>query len=170
MVSRICISKAVKQLIRHLATLLGENGLKTALDASSRACSSPLRSSRGEQLRSNTMKIFLTERFIQWRRVGSLWKAEWIFHLPPFRDRECVSVAICLFPYLNCTIEIYSFWAYCNMRHSAELRSPWKHTGFSWPLAKNSVCTEGKIIRRYWEKTFTITCVCLEIWQISLFW
>lgn len=170
MVSRICISKAVKQLIRHLATLLGENGLKTALDASSRACSSPLRSSRGEQLRSNTMKIFLTERFIQWRRVGSLWKAEWIFHLPPFRDRECVSVAICLFPYLNCTIEIYSFWAYCNIRHSAELRSPWKHTGFSWPLAKNSVCTEGKIIRQYWEKTFTITYVCLEIWQISLFW
>lgn len=38
------------------------------------------------------------------------------------------------------------------MRHSAELRSPWKHTGFSWPLAKNSVCTEGKIIRQYWGK------------------
>lgn len=140
------------------------------LDASSRACSSLLRSSRGEQLRSSTMKIFLTERFVQWCRIGSSWKAVWLFPSPPFRDRECVSVAICLFLYLNCSIEIYSFWAYCNIWHSGELKSPWKHTGFSWPIAKNGVWTEGQIIRRHWQKPSTITCVLLETWQISLLW
>lgn len=142
------------------------------LGASSRACSSLLRNSRGEQLPVpwSTVKIFLTERFIQWCRIGSSWKALWIYLLPPFRDREHVNAAICLLLYLNYSIEIYSFWAYCNIWQSAELKSPWKHAGFSWPIAKNAVCTEGQTIRRYWQKPLTITCVLSETWQISPLW
>lgn len=168
MVSQICISKAVKQLIRHLANLLRENGLK--IGCIQQSLLFPAEERRGEQLRVSTMKIFLTERFIQWCRIGNSWKPVRIFPLPPFRDRECVSAAICLFLCLNCSIEIYSFWAYCNIWHSAELKSPWKHTGFSWHITKNGVCIEGQFIRRYWQKPFTITCVLSETWQISLLW
>lgn len=157
-VSWVCISKAIKQL----GCLLRDGSLKKALDAPSAACSSLPSSSRGEQLRPSTVQISLAGGLLWWWRIGSSLKAKWIFYLSPFRDTECVSVAICLLLHLKCYIKIlnlfflffFSFFFNPTLICGIPQRSNLPGNTLDFPgLQPRMLCAQGDKVLEDVEKT-----------------